>query len=156
MSKQAQQVNLSWDTIHDAVECLAHQIKVLQPDLLVAISRGGLIPSTMLSHLLGIPMRVISAQSYEGTRRTLDKPTEIVDWLEQYAQQRTCFIDDILDSGKTFEAVKTLYNRDAQKDEGIIRIPNYCTLVNKQPYTYRLPYFIHVPKNVWVQFPWEK
>lgn len=155
MSKDIQHVNLSWDTIHDAIECLGHQVKSLNPDLLVAISRGGLIPCTMLSHLLGIPMRIITAQSYEGTRRTLDKPTEIVGWDRDYdnIDSRVCFIDDILDSGHTFEAVKNLYN---QNPGMIQRTPNYCTLVNKQPYTYKLPYFIHVPKDVWVQFPWEK
>lgn len=152
MSKEPQQVNLSWDTIHDAVECLGHQIKKLNPEILVAISRGGLIPGTMISHLLGIPLTTIGAQSYEGTRRTTAKDTEIIGWDPTFSTARSIFIDDILDSGKTYEAVKKLYNTNGQ----FVVEPNYCTLVNKQPYTYKLPYFIHVPKDVWVQFPWEK
>ena len=154
MSKTPQQVNLSWDTIHDAVECLAHQIKAMNPTRLVAISRGGLIPGTMISHLLQVPLSVISAQSYEGTRRTLDKSTEIVGWDLEYTKEEVVFIDDILDSGETYHAVRALYNKPL--DKSLIRAPNYITLVNKLPHTFKTPFFIHVPKDVWVQFPWEK
>lgn len=147
MSKTPQQVNLSWDTIHDAIECLAHQVKTLEPTRLVAISRGGLIPGTMLSHLLGVPLAVIHAQSYEGTRRTLQKPTEIGGWDSSYANKGTVFIDDIIDSGETYNAVKELVFRNPL---------NYVAIVNKNPGIFSAPYFIHVPKDVWVQFPWEK
>lgn len=138
-------VRLGWETVHLAVETLALMAVPYKPSLIVAIARGGLIPATLLSHQLNIPLKVVHAQSYEGTRRTLQKPTEIIGWDKSYASYNTLFVDDILDTGETRQAISRL-----------ISLPHFAVLVSKQPFT--APdhlYFATVPKDVWVEFPWE-
>lgn len=138
---------LSQQTIKEAVDALAYQIKLMKPILLVGVARGGLIPCTMLSHKLNLPMEVISAQSYEGTRRTLQRPTEIQGWKDEYDNDRVVFIDDIIDTGDTFKAVKCLKRMPTY--------PRFVTLVNKIPSKIPTAHFINVDPDIWIKFPWE-
>lgn len=141
-------IALGWDTIHNAIESLAYQVQNLRPTHIIAISRGGLIPGTMLSHKLNLPLSVVSAKSYEGTRRILQKPTAIegiqTEWFRQHDHARTLVVDDVVDTGETYLAIK----------RELSDIP-YVSIVNKFPELYKTYYFCHVPKNVWIKFPWE-
>lgn len=141
-------IKLSWETIHNAVDSLAYEVSYLQPSLIIGIARGGLIPATMLSHRLNVPMKYVSAQSYEGTRRTLQKPTEIegikTEWFRAHSHQRVLVVDDVIDTGETYEAIK----------RELSLIP-YVAIVNKRPLLYQSYYFCNVPPGVWVKFPWE-
>jgi len=143
-------LTLSWNSIHDAIDSLTYQIKPLRPILLVAISRGGLIPATLLSHKLNCPVEVISASAYEGTRRTLQKPIIIDGWLPGYNDPRTIVIDDILDSGDTYAAL-------LNKAGGVTSKFKFATLITKTPkrFTNHNLNYAQVPKEVWVKFPWE-
>lgn len=146
-------ITLSWATIHEGVECLEQMIKPFKPHLLVAIARGGLIPATLLSHRLNCPLEVIHASSYEGTRRTLQKPTHVTGWKEEYNTPNTIVIDDIMDTGKTWDAL--LYG-DGRL--GINMRAKLATLVKKTGAIFPNfnTYFIQVPPEVWVKFPWEQ
>ena len=75
---------LNWEYIELAVTTLAHQITAsnLRITHIKGIPRGGLIPATMLSHKLGIPM-------LESDLGRIDEHVLIV--------------DEICDSGKTLE-----------------------------------------------------
>lgn len=136
-------LKLGWETIHTAVDSLSMQLVTAKLNLIVGIARGGLIPATLLSHKLNVPMRVISARSYEGTRRTLQKPTEIIGWEPDYRDRGTLFVDDIVDTGETFDAVRRLHP-----------MAWMISLVTKRPYNQDL-FFAQVDKDVWVKFPWE-
>lgn len=138
-------LKFSWLTVATAVDALADMVRVGDPNLIVGVSRGGLIPATILSHKLGIPLRTISVSAYEGTRRTLEKPLKVEGWESRYDSTRTVIIDDILDTGDTISAIKHL-SRAAQ----------LFVLVTKQPEMYNdVNYFAQVTKETWVQFPWE-
>lgn len=141
-------IALSWETIHHAVDALQYEIERTRPDLdfIVAIARGGLIPATLLSHKLNLPMKIVTAQSYEGTRRTPNKPTEIVGWDRNWEDKKILIVDDILDSGATKKAIddfRTTY------------LKSYAMIVNKRPFTSPTAHFITVDPSVWIKFPWE-
>lgn len=144
---------LSWQTIHEAVDILAHMIKPYKPHLIVGIARGGLIPATMLSHKLNCPIETISASSYEGTRRTLSKPTQIEGWKEEYNTSNTIIVDDIMDTGETYDAL--LYG-DGRL--GTNFKPKLFCMVKKTEarFVNWKNYYIQVPQDVWVKFPWEQ
>jgi len=145
-------LNLSWSTIHEAIDVLSHMVKPMRPHLIVAIARGGLIPATMLSHKLNCPLETISASSYEGTRRTLQKPTQIEGWKPEYAQEHVLIVDDIMDTGKTWDAILYGDGRLATSMKAKL-----CTLFKKTEA--RFPnfntYYAQVPQHMWVKFPWE-
>lgn len=146
-------VNFSWTTIHDAVDTLAHMIKPLRPHLVVAVARGGLIPATMLSHRLNLPLETISVSTYEGTRRTLEKPIVVEGWKPHFTSSQVVVVDDIMDSGNTWEAI---LKEDLNHNNGRGR-SNYCCLVKKTEAKFlnMKMFFAQVPQDMWVNFPWE-
>lgn len=149
-------LKLSWDTINDLTDSLARIVVKYPPQQIVGITRGGAIPAVMLSHMLvqlergsSIPVRMIKASTYEGTRRTLQKPTELegVDALD--LSKRTLFVDDLIDSGQTYKAIQKLWTNDH---------PRFAALINKNPeYHSRVgcTWIMSVAQTTWVQFPWE-
>lgn len=145
-------LSISWSEIETAIDSLACQIKFFKPLLVVGISRGGLIPACMISHKLNLPMEVVAASSYEGTRRTLQKPLVIEGWEPGYNNDRTIVIDDIMDSGKTYQALI-----DECSGGASVRF-RFATLLDKTPRRYpdHTLFYAQVPKDVWVKFPWEQ
>lgn len=143
-----QKLRFSWQTVNDAIEALAYMVAPSSPKLIVGVSRGGLIPATLLSHRLNVPLRTISVSAYEGTRRTLEKPLVVDGWETRYDSNDTLIVDDILDSGDTIRAICNHTHR-----------AHYAVLVTKQLHNILyngVKHFAHVPKDVWVQFPWEQ
>lgn len=151
---QPDKLKLSWQTIYDAIEALATMVDTRDTKLIVGVSRGGLIPATLLSHRLGLPMDTISVSAYEGTRRTLEKPLQVIGWDKtRHDLTSTLIVDDILDSGDTYNAIR--YTTDRCNYNHNFR---FMTLVTKrlEMSCSHCEYFMHVPKKVWVQFPWEQ
>jgi hypoxanthine phosphoribosyltransferase len=143
-------LKLGWETIHTMVETLALMIEPLKPHLLVGVQRGGLVPTTLLSHKLNIPMDVISASAYEGTRRTLQKPINIVGWRAHYNNPGVIVVDDIMDTGDTYFHILA--------EHGVSTKFKFATLIYKTPNRFSSfdRYVMQVPKETWVQFPWEQ
>ena len=67
------------------------------PDVVVGISRGGLIAGVMVSHKLNIPFKPVHAS-------TRDFP-HWENYLPQPKDQKVLIVDDICDSGETFERI---------------------------------------------------
>ena len=65
------------------------------PDVIVGISRGGLIPGVMISHKLNIPFKPVHAS-------TRDFP-HWENYLPKANDSKVLIVDDICDSGETFE-----------------------------------------------------
>jgi len=59
-------------------------------DCIAGIKRGGLIPGVVLSHQLGVPFMSFDIEDQDGPR---------------YQGEKTLWVDDILDSGKTMQHV---------------------------------------------------
>lgn len=152
MSVRQPILNLSWQTIHEGIDILARLMKPMKPHLIVAIARGGLIPATLLSHKLNCPLEVISASAYEGTRRTLQKPITVEGWKDIYYGEHVAFVDDIMDTGATWDAILYGDGRLATKMKASL-----FTLVAKDERRFGGfgNYFIQVPSDVWIKFPWE-
>lgn len=143
---------IDWHEVEMLVNVIAHDIKAYKPHTIVAIARGGLIPATMISHKLNVPLEVIHASAYEGTRRTLKKPIVIDGWKEQFNQFGTVFIDDIMDTGDTWDAVLYGAGRLATNMKG--QLFTLCKK-DKARYTSWINYGLRVQGDVWVKFPWE-
>lgn len=137
---------ISMDEVNDACLKIAEKIKAdnCKDIILVAVARGGLVPTTIIAHYLGIKnlffIRLSSYSDNEHTRSAIiDLTTDnIPDGSNTY------IIDDICDSGDTLQYLRQHY-------------PNskIMTVVNKNPAI--LPDFapISEPLGLWINFPWE-
>jgi hypoxanthine phosphoribosyltransferase len=83
--------------------CRLMALDGFQPDAIVGIARGGLIPATMLSHYFGVPLITLNLSLRDGMAQG------VVDFATLRAQllsdHRLLMIDDICDTGATFRKI---------------------------------------------------
>jgi len=134
--------------IDNIEEKIKEDFPLLDPNRTVILApiRGGLIPSTWLSHRLELPLKTCQFQRYDGNDGKpllYGIPSDVCNII---------VVDDICDKGVTMECIKT---------ELEARFPNcgigYYTLVAPQgggmDYVYSARI---VPAGYWTHFYWEK
>ena len=91
----------SWEEMRRDVNVLARDLVMdnFVPNVIVGLSRGGLTPGVMLSHWFNKPFKPVksSLRDYPQWEDYLPKPTD----------EKVLIVDDICDSGKTFEKMKS-------------------------------------------------
>jgi len=143
---------LSW---HDVNLATSHIVKSLHednflPEVIVGITRGGLIPAVLLSHMLGIrDLETVGAKFYgkgHYPERLAEKPViENVSLSKKY--DNALLVDDIAGSGKTMLEVKSRL-----KDHiGSVRT---ATLMKNRRCPIHIDYFYRIVED-FVVFPWE-
>ncbi len=141
---------LSWHDAEKALEALAISIKEdYDPDVLVGISRGGLIPTVRLSHMLNdLSMRVIHVKFYENVDETMEEP-EITGTNIGKLEGKVLIVDDVADTGSTLEAVLDYID---DKVTGKLKI---CTIAYKPRSSIKPDYYVYETEK-WIIFPWEE
>lgn len=144
---------LSWEHIEEIVDELADKIKAsgFQPDYIIGITMGGLIPLYFLAKKLDIDkVLTVSATSYEK-----DKQKELkITYLPEIdlRGKKVLLVDDIVDTGNTIkgvsEAVIGKYNPGELKTAAFVVNKDRCKLL-PDFYAFEEP-------GEWVVFPWEK
>lgn len=92
-----EKLNYTWEQQFKDTEIICTQIEKdnFNPDVIVGISRGGLIPGVMMSHKLNVPFKPVHAS-------TRDFP-HWGNYLPMPKDKSILIVDDICDSGETFE-----------------------------------------------------
>jgi hypoxanthine phosphoribosyltransferase len=123
-------IELSWDEVHQACLKLASKIASCRKiDLIIPVLRGGLIPATIISHELKIPIGA------SADMKMLCDPNERTD---------IAVVDDVCDTGSTFKLLRNafpgaLFAVPYAKAGGL----NQCDLTVE----------VHA-QDVWLTFPW--
>ncbi|MFP4005738.1 MAG: phosphoribosyltransferase [Candidatus Hadarchaeia archaeon] len=141
---------LSWNNIDKAVESLAVELKDdYDPDVIVGIARGGLVPAVRLSHLMNdLLMRVIHVKYYEDFEKTMDEPE--IFWSDvKKLEGKVLVVDDVADSGKTLEVV--LKHLEKRTGNGL----RVATIAYKPSSKIKPDYFVYKTEK-WLVFPWER
>ncbi len=134
--------------VHNACVLLAKQIKASEqlPDIIVGLTRGGLLPAVLLSNLLNVPMTAVDYSSKKGAG---DK--HHLNIIPQINGHNVLLVDDICDSGLTLQEMYS----ELTKRRHFVRS---AVLYYKEGMTGHDPEFYHyiLPKDSgWVNFPWE-
>ena len=117
------------------------------PDVIVGISRGGLIPGVMISHKLNIPFKPVhaSTRDFPHWENYLPKPKD----------SKVLIVDDICDSGETFEKLSQ-YIKENINHECDVR---FVSLWWNNECDFKPHYFIKeiakYSNDVWIDFPHE-
>ena len=100
------QVYLSYHDIHtDCIELAKIIKKKFNPKKLILISRGGLIPGSIIANYLGIQdVDVIALKTYANRKRSPD----IKVFKRIKSLKKLVVIDDLVDSGETAKIVKEM------------------------------------------------
>lgn len=135
-------IYLEYDDILSMCHNLGHDVSKMHPDLIVGITRGGLLPALHLSHALNIPMTVIQWQTRDSNINEV-KPS-IVEALKE--KKTVVFVDDINDTGKTFKGIKNSYQGG-----------KYVSLVERTSTMFKTDAkSLRFDDARWIVFPWEK
>jgi uncharacterized protein len=141
----------TWNQIYEMLLCQAQKIKNqnYKPDLIVAIARGGVVPSRILSDLLENPnLSFIQIEFYTNINQTLQEPTLKQTLITNVTSKKILLVDDISDSGKSLKLAKTHLQQ-----QGAIEIKT-ATLYQK-PQSITTPDYYEKQTTNWVVFPWD-
>jgi hypoxanthine phosphoribosyltransferase len=98
---------VSWDDLDRLVAGLADQLTDEPFDLLLAITRGGLVPAGMLAYRLRIRNILVAAvEFYDDAGQHGPRPTFLQFPADRLLRgQRVLVVDEVWDSGTTIHAV---------------------------------------------------
>lgn len=175
-------ITYDWNKVERAIQDIAMQMYKdnWRPDYIVGITRGGLVPAVMLSHMTEIPMHTLCVQlATEG----LDENTESNCWMSEDAfgyvskdgdstlytpnsssfnKKKILIIDDINRGGDALDWIMKDWQSSCLPND-----PNWDTvwhenvrfaallsdpnsIVDTDYYSVELP-----ETETWVEFPWE-
>jgi hypoxanthine phosphoribosyltransferase len=151
VSAAADREVLSWDDFGRAARELASAVRRsgFDPDLVVAIARGGLPLAGAISYALGTKMcGSINVEFYTDVDETLPEPVLLPPMLDApaLAGKRVLLADDVSDSGRTLALVVDLL-------EGYGAEVRSVTLYTK-PRTVHEPHYDWRKTDRWITFPW--
>lgn len=140
----------TWSQIYEMLLCQAQKIgRQNKPDIIVGISRGGLMPARILADLLEIPeLAFIQIEFYTSIQQTQAKPTLKQPLTAQITNKKTLLVDDIADTGESLKLAKTHLQTIGAAE---IR----TATLYKKPYSIVTPDFYEKQTANWVVFPWE-
>jgi xanthine phosphoribosyltransferase len=145
--------HVSWDQIHRDSRALAWRLDKQGPGTdgawraVVAITRGGMAPAMIVSRELDIrTVDTISVKSYNWQDQTAPRvikgpSAEIMG----EAGEGVLIVDDLVDTGKTLELVRSLFPR-----------AHFATVYAKPEGRGMVDTFItEVSQDTWIFFPWD-
>jgi uncharacterized protein len=102
---------MSWDDLGDGARELAERIHAdgYEPDVILAIARGGLLVAGALSYALGVKNTyTMNVEFYTGIDERLPAPMILppVPALVDLGEARLLIADDVADTGRTLALVK--------------------------------------------------
>lgn len=140
-------LKLSWRDIEALSIRVADEIAAahgpFDPEaLVVGVSRGGLIPATLVAHRLGL--RKVAALGLMSYSDGVDGEQGALVRYGAAPDAPALIVDDIIDSGRTLEAIRTLYPGVA-----------IGALIDKTGGGSGAFVGQQTPAGEWVEFPWE-
>ena len=144
-------ITLSWEDIEELVARLAAKLP-RNYDLILVITRGGMVPACLISERLDIRNIVAAAvMFYTGVAETLDEPI----FLEFPADpllvgKRILIVDDVWETGKTAMVVRRRVRDSGGRAE--VAVLHYKP--GRSAFAER-PDFYAATAEAWIKYPWD-
>ncbi|MGV3114641.1 phosphoribosyltransferase [Corynebacterium freneyi] len=142
---------LTWEGFGDASRELAQTIADdgFDPEVIIAIARGGLVAAGALSYALGVKLSdAINVEFYTDVHETLPDPILLEPLLdvESISNRKLLVVDDVADSGRTLRLVLDILAEHGADVRSAVLYEKSVSVV-KPDYTWR-----HTDE--WIVFPW--
>lgn len=150
-SELTQKEILTWEGFGDASRELAQTIadSGFDPEIIIAIARGGLLAAGALSYSLGVKLSdAINVEFYTDVHETLPDPVLLEPLLDvkSISDRRLLVVDDVADSGRTLKLVLDLLAEYGAEVKSAVFYEKSGS-VTKPDYAWR-----HT--DDWIVFPW--
>jgi len=143
-------INYSFEDMQNAILKIIGQMRKTNwmPEIVLSVNRGGCVPGVYLSHYIEKPHKVIDVQ----LRDSSVSPNLSVLKDSIINNNRILIIDDINDSGSTFNFIK----KNIVKSDSEV---HFAVLINNSKSKVKVDYHGQIIDKsinpVWYVFPWE-
>lgn len=142
---------LTWERFGTCCRELARQIadSGFEPEVLIAVARGGMLPGGGLSYALGVKLTdAINVEFYTDVHETLPDPVLLAPMLDtdSIKGKRVLVVDDVVDSGRTLALVLDLLTNVGAQPRSAV--------VYAKPTTVVEPDYVWARTDEWIVFPW--
>lgn len=142
---------LTWDEFGSASRELAQQVidSGFEPDVLLSITRGGLLPAGAVSYAMDNKnIHIMNVEFYTGVDERLPEPVFLpplpaTNYLEG---QKVLIIDDVADTGETLRAVQEFCDQYASESK--------VAVLYKKPRSVIECDYVWKHTDQWIAFPW--
>ena len=144
-------LHTSWEDVERLSEELAQMIieSGYEPDVVVAISRGGFDPARILCDQLGIRrLASVQVEFYSGVQDTAEKPRIVYPLNADVRGKSVLLVDDVSDTGVSLEAAK---DHVLEGGPGDLRVAT----LHIKPWTSFRPDYHASETEAWIVYPWE-
>lgn len=159
-------VHYNWEDIDMCCSAIVQSIKdsKWQPDYIIGLARGGLVPATIMSHALNVPLHAIKFDLKQSPFIENVAGLYAENWLARDAALRfkILIVDDINDTGATINYIKDKWAHEYTSNWSDIwhNSVRVATLVNNKASKATVDYsHILIDKSVndcWIVYPWEQ
>ncbi|MBD3397942.1 phosphoribosyltransferase [Candidatus Micrarchaeota archaeon] len=142
----------SWENTEKSIRSISEKISAsgFRPDILIGISRGGLVPSRLLSDYLNVPLLyTIRISFYTSIGERKEKPEVTQPLHVEIKGKNVLVVDDVSDSGKSLSLAKQYL---APMAPASIK----TAAIHFKPGSIFKPDFFDSTTESWVVYPWEK
>jgi xanthine phosphoribosyltransferase len=150
MPAQPPEKTVSWEELHRDARALASRLGGAGPfAVIVAVTRGGLVPAAILARELDLRVvETVCVASYDqmsqGALRLIKRPAADVIALCE-GGEGALVVDDLVDTGKTAKIVR-----------GLMPKAHYATIYAKPMGRPLVDTFVtEVSQDTWIHFPWD-
>ncbi|PWD51343.1 phosphoribosyltransferase [Serinibacter arcticus] len=142
---------LTWGEFGHAMRDLARTIvsSAWQPEVVVAIARGGLVPAGAIAYALETKaMGTLNVEFYRGVGETLPDPIVLPPALDtsELSGLRVLVVDDVADSGRTLLLVLDLMRSHGADVRSAVIYAKPTSIVQ--------PTYVWRDTDRWIMFPW--
>jgi len=141
----------TWSQIYDMLLCQAQKILVqdYKADIVIGVSRGGLVPARILTDLLETPeLATIQISFYQNIAQPTLEPTLKQTLSVPIEGEKVLLVDDIADTGGSLKLAQAHLHQ-----QGALETKT-ATLYLK-PQSIWIPDFFEKQTSAWVVFPWD-
>lgn len=147
---------VSWEEIVEWSRGLARIIEESgwRPDVIVAVARGGYVPSRLLCDFLDVT-DLLSVQSQHWVEAALKAEKAILryPYKVDLSDKNVLLVDDIVDTGETLILARDFISREWRPRSLRIGALQWISPVAKIKPDY---YYLEVKEWVWFQYPWTR
>ena len=142
---------LDWELFGHATRALAEAVveSGFEPDIVVAVARGGLLPGGALSYALGTKaVGTLNVEFYTGIDTRLPGPVVLPPLLDTDALHglRALIVDDVADTGETLALVQQLMGSHCAEAR--------TAVLYAKPHSIVTPDYVWRRTDRWITFPW--
>jgi hypoxanthine phosphoribosyltransferase len=142
---------LTWEAFGKAARELAQAVvdSGYRPDLIMSITRGGLLPAGAISYAMGIKnLHIINVEFYTGVDTRLPMPVLLppVPSAIDLSGQRVLIIDDVADTGETLRMVRDFCAEHVAETR--------TAVLYEKPQSVVTCDYVWRRSSDWISFPW--